>query len=109
MVGTPRRKKVQVDVKKQLDELKQELLKEFGELLAQALQGMPVAPQLQRTMEKLNTHFDEPIFIPAKITSDSDQQITVKEDEADGSNLGDAAEALRRAKEKENERGEETD
>lgn len=97
MVGRSRQQdKKNTDINEQLESLKQTILKEFKDLLAFAMQNkIPVNPQVTQAIKELT---DEPIYIPSQITSDTDQEITIKEEETDDTTLGDAAEALRRAK-----------
>lgn len=104
MVGTPRRKQtiIQTDVQDQLDKLKQDLLKEFALLLAQ-LQANTEAAGSQKIPEDLKQLADDPVFIPANIVNNdkvADQKVTVSEDSEDSGTLDDAAEALRRARDR---------
>ena len=108
MVGIPKDKtkivQQDLDVSEQLDELKKSLLAEFQELLAMALQGLPISDKLSSVSEKLE-QINDPTFIPEKIAGDIEQDIEVEEDEADAGNIDDIAEALRRAKQKEKDNG----
>lgn len=108
VVGIPKDKTKTVqqdlDVSEQLDELKKSLLAEFQELLAMALQGLPISDKLSAVSEKLE-QINDPTFIPEKISGDIEQDIEVEEDEADAGDIDDIAEALRRAKQKEKDNG----
>ena len=93
------------DLKKELAELKAELLAQLaailGEVKAAQVLGMQ-APKQQDTPKD-----DEPIFIPNKIIPDIEVDINIETTESKENGLDSAAEALkkiRKTKEEDNER-----
>ena len=100
MVGNTKKGK---NVGKQIDALKESLLAEFKEQLAELLAGLTLSGgggSRSSTDDDGPIVPDDLVFIPSQITTDTETELQVDEKESSKDSLDEAAEALRKIKER---------